>query len=300
MGTTRGAILLAGQDQRAARGAKRADPADHRFLSAMGAVYTPMTIPTTMRALQQASLDGPRGLRLSTDTAVPAPRPGEVLIRVEAAGVNYVDIARAHGTFGETLEPPFVAGFEAAGEIVAHGAGVASPALGAHVVAAGAGAFAEYMVVPAAAAAPIPPGWSSEQALGLAINWPTAIAALRLGRLSAGELVVVHAAAGATGQAAVKLAKHLGARVIGAASVSKHDVVRALGADEVVDARRPDLGRTVRELTAGEGADVVLESAGGASFAESLAATRAITGRVVVIVAATPRSAPTKPRRKIS
>jgi NADPH2:quinone reductase len=176
-----------------------------------------------------------------------------------------------------------VAGFVAAGEVVALGDAVAAPALGATVVSAGAGAFAEYMVVPAAAAVPAPTGWSAEQALGLAINWPTALAALTLGRLSAGETVLIHAAAGATGQAALTLARHRGARVIGAASAHKRDVVHAAGADHVLDARDPDLAASVLELTGGRGADLVIESAGGASFDASLAATRRVTGRLVVL-----------------
>ena len=236
-----------------------------------------------MRALQQMSLDGPNGLRLVKDAAVPRPRRGEVLIRVAAAGVNFVDVARARGTFGDNPQPPFVAGFEAAGEVVAVGEEVTSPALGAQVIGAGPGAFAEYMVVPAAAAVPAPTGWTAEEALGLVINWPTALAALRLGRLTAGETVLIHAAAGATGQAALKLAKHFGARVIGAASRSKHEFVRASGADNVVDSRDPSLAAAVRELTSGRGADLVIESAGGAAFDASLAAARRITGRVVVL-----------------
>ncbi|MCE9574924.1 MAG: zinc-binding dehydrogenase [Deltaproteobacteria bacterium] len=241
-----------------------------------------MTIPTAMRALQQISLEGPEGLRL-VELPVPRPRRGEVLIRVAAAGVNFVDLARARGTFGTSPQPPFVAGFEAAGEVVATGDGVATPAPGAQVIAAGPGAFAEYAVVPAAAAMAVPPGWTAAQALGLVINWPTALAALELGRLRAGETVLIHAAAGATGHAAVTLAKHRGARVIAVASTSKHAAVRAARADHVLDARDPDLAAAVLELTGGLGADLVLESTGGASFAASLAATRRVTGRVVVV-----------------
>ncbi|MEJ7604076.1 MAG: zinc-binding dehydrogenase [Kofleriaceae bacterium] len=242
-----------------------------------------MTIPTTMRALQQTSLEGPKDLRLVNAAPVPVPRRGEVLIRVIAAGVNFVDISRARGTFGNNPQPPFVAGFEAAGEVVAVGEGVTNPARGACVIGAGPGAFAEYMVVPAAAAMPVPTGWTAEQALGLVVNWPTALAAIKLGRLAGGdETVLIHAAAGATGQAAVKLAKHHGARVIATASPSKHDSVRAAGADHVVDSRDPQLAAAVLELTGGRGADLVLESAGGATFGASLAATKRVTGRVVV------------------
>jgi NADPH:quinone reductase len=242
-----------------------------------------MSIPTTMRALQQTSLEGPGGIRLVTDAPVPMPRRGEMLIRVAAAGVNFVDISRARGTFGDNPQPPFVAGFEAAGEVVAVGEGVGHPVRGAQVACAGPGAFADYMVAPAAAAMPVPTGWTAEQALGLVVNWPTALAALKLGRLTAGETVVIHAAAGATGQAALTLAKRYGARVIATASPSKHDIVRALGADSVVDSRNRDLTAAVLDLTAGRGADVVVESAGGATFTASLAAARRVTGRVVVL-----------------
>jgi NADPH2:quinone reductase len=156
---------------------------------------------------------------------------------------------------------------------------------GAHVigVAIGGGAFAEYMVLPAAAALPVPQGWGDEQALGLVVNWPTAIAALRqLGGVSAGQTVLIHAAAGATGQAAVKVAKHYGATVIATASPTKHGVVRALGADHVLDSRSPTTAADVLRLTEGAGADLVLESVGGAMFESSLAAAKPITGRVIV------------------
>jgi NADPH2:quinone reductase len=151
------------------------------------------------------------------------------------------------------------------------------------VIGVGDGAFAEYLVLPAAAAMPVPTGWTPEQALGLVVNSPTALAALRpLGRLAAGETVLVHAAAGATGQAAVTLAKHYGATVIATAAPSKHETVLALGADHVLDSRAGDLAAAVLGLTGGAGADLVLESAGGATFGASLAAAKRVTGRVVV------------------
>lgn len=242
-----------------------------------------MSVPTTMRALEQRSLDGPQGLHLATEVPVPRPRPGEVLIRVAAAGVNFVDVSRAHGTFGDNPRPPFVAGFEAAGEVVAIGDGVTELRCGALVVCAGPGAFAEYMAAPARSAMPVPAGWTPEQALGLVVNWPTALAALELGRAAAGETVLVDAAAGATGQAAVVVARRRGATVIAAASTSKHDVVRELGADHVVDSHRRDLAAAVRGLTDGRGADLAIHSAGGAAFMDGVAAVRRVTGRVVVL-----------------
>jgi NADPH:quinone reductase len=241
--------------------------------------------PATMRALQQRSLNGPRDLGLVTDAPVPEPGPGEVLIRVTAAGVNFVDIAQARGTFAGGPQPSYVAGIEGAGEVVAVGAGVTGPEPGTHVVgvAIAGGAFAEYLVLPAAAAVPVPVGWADEQALGLVVNWPTALAALKpLGGIAAGQTVLIHAAAGGTGQAAVTMAKHYGATVIATASPGKHEVVRALGADHVVDSRKADLTAEVLRLTGGAGADLVLESVGGATFDASLAATKRVTGRVVV------------------
>jgi NADPH2:quinone reductase len=244
-----------------------------------------MSIPATMRALQQTSRSGPQDLRLITDAPVPTPGPGEVLIRVTAAGVNFLDISMARGTFPGSPQPPYLAGFEAAGEIVAVGEGVAGLQPGAHVigVAMGGGAFAEYLALPAAGAVPVPAGWSDEQALGLVVNWPTALAALRpLGQIAAGQTVLIHAAAGATGQAAVAMARHYGATVIATAAPGKHETLRALGADHILDSRSPDLAADVLRLTGGSGVDLVLESAGAASFGASLAAAKRVTGRVVV------------------
>ncbi|BCY09979.1 zinc-binding dehydrogenase [Actinoplanes sp. L3-i22] len=247
-----------------------------------------------MHALQQTSFDGPRDLRLITDAPVPEPGPGEILIRVTAAGVNFADLQQATGIFAGGPRPPYIAGIEAAGEIVTVGAGVTGlePGAGvtglepgAHVIGASiAGrAFAEYLRLPASAAVPVPAGWTGEQALGLVVSLPTALAALRpLGRIAAGQTVVIHAAAGATGQAAVLLARHYGATIIATASPEKHDSVRRAGADHVLDSRSPELAAEILELTGGTGADLVLESAGGRTLAASLAATRRVTGRVVV------------------
>lgn len=242
-----------------------------------------MKLPATMRALQQTSFNGPQDMRLITDAPVPVPGRGEVLIRVAAAGVNFADVSKAYGTFLGGPRPPYLAGFEAAGEIVAVGDAVTGPQPEARVVGVGDCAFAEYMVLPAAAAVPVPPGWTEQQALGLVVNWPTALAALRpLGGIAAGQTVLIHAAAGATGQAAVTMAKHYGATVIATASPGKHEAVLALGADHVLDSRGGGLAAEVLRLTGGAGADVVLESAGGATFGASLAAAKRVTGRVVV------------------
>ncbi|CCB71699.1 NADPH:quinone oxidoreductase family protein [Streptantibioticus cattleyicolor] len=242
------------------------------------------TAGQTVRALVQRSHRGPRDLALTTDHPRPTPGPGEYLIRVGAAGVNFADVMRAQGTYGGGPQPPYVAGFEAAGEIVAVGPGVESPFRpGTHVV--GPGAFAQFMTMPAVGVLPVPSGWSDAEALGLVLNWATALAALKpLGEVKAGEAVLVHAAAGGVGQAAVRLARHYGARVIATASPAKHDTVEALGADVVLDSRRPDLAAEIPRLTGGVG--LVLESVGQATFRTSLSVTKPFTGRVVVFGAA--------------
>ncbi|SFB80159.1 NADPH:quinone oxidoreductase family protein [Streptomyces aidingensis] len=244
------------------------------------------TTEQTIRALIQRSRRGPQDLTLVTDQRRPVPGPGEYLIRVGAAGVNFADVMQARGTYGGGPQAPYVAGFEAAGEIVAHGPDVARPLpLGTHVVGTGPGAFAQYMTMPATAVLAVPAGWSDAAALGMVLNWATALAALKpLGEVKAGEAVLVHAAAGGVGQAAVRLARHYGARVIATASPGKHKTVKELGADEVLDRRRPGLAEEITRLTGG--VDLVLESVGQATFTTSLSVTRPFTGRIVVFGAA--------------
>jgi NADPH:quinone reductase len=236
-----------------------------------------------VRALVQGNLEGPRGMRVVDDVAVPVPGVGEVLVKVGAAGVNFADVMQTRGTYDGGPAAPCVAGFEGAGEVVALGADVGGVEVGVRVIGTGAGAFAEYMVMAADGVAPVPEGWRDEEALGLVLNWATALAALKpLGQVRAGDTVLVHAAAGAVGQAAVRMAKHYGATVIGSASGEKHEVVRGLGADHVVDYRTSDIAKEVLRLTDGRGVDVVLESVGGETFAKSLEVARRVTGKVVV------------------
>jgi NADPH2:quinone reductase len=138
-------------------------------------------------------------------------------------------------------------------------------------------------VVPAVATLPVPTGWADEQALGLMVSWPTALAAVRqLGHVGLGQTVLIHAAAGGTGQAAVRMAKHFGATVIGVASTGKFDAVRAAGADQVLDAGATDLAADVIRATCGAGVDLVLDLVGGTGFETSLAVAKRVTGRVVV------------------
>ncbi|MEJ2858676.1 MULTISPECIES: alcohol dehydrogenase catalytic domain-containing protein [unclassified Saccharothrix] len=236
-----------------------------------------MGVENTMRALRQGALSGPRGLAV-VEVPVPVAGPGEVLVRVEAAGVNFADVMQTRGVYDGGPVPPYLAGFEAAGVVVGVGEAVDPGLVGTRVVGAGSGAFAEFVVMPAAGVVALPDGWRSEQGLGLVLNWATALAALRvLGRVRSGETVLVQAAAGGVGQAAVRIAKYYGATVIGAASAAKHDVVLGVGADRVVEYGEVDGVRDV---------DLVLESVGGEGFKRSLDAARRVTGRVVVFGAA--------------
>ncbi|RFS87186.1 NADPH:quinone oxidoreductase family protein [Actinomadura spongiicola] len=241
-----------------------------------------MEIAETMRALVQKSPGGPP--TLVDDVPRPIPGRGELLIRVAAAGVNFADVMQAQGTYGGGPETPYVAGFEAVGEVIDAGPGTATP-LGTRVVGTGPGAFAQYMTMPDAGVLQVPEGWPDAAALGMVLNWATALTALRpLGDVRPGSVVLVHAAAGGVGQAAVRLALHHGARVIATASPPKHDTVRALGVKEVLDGSRPDLADAIMRLTGG--VDLVLESVGLTTFAASLSVAKPYTGRVVVFGAA--------------
>ncbi|RKS10889.1 NADPH:quinone reductase-like Zn-dependent oxidoreductase [Nocardiopsis sp. Huas11] len=235
-----------------------------------------------MSALIQRSRQGPSDLALATDVPTPVPGPDDLLVRVTAAGVNFADVMQTRGTYGGGPGAPYTAGFEAVGEVVGAGSGVRKPPPpGTRVVGTGPGAFAQYMTMPAVSVIDVPAGWADAAALGMELNWATALAALvPLGGVGPGSVVLVHAAAGGVGQAAVTLALHYGARVIATAAPSKHGVLRALGAHEVLDSSRPDLADEITRRTGG--VDLVLESVGRATFAASLAVTKPITGRIVV------------------
>jgi NADPH2:quinone reductase len=243
-----------------------------------------------MRAIRVMSLDGPTAARY---IEVPAlePQPGTVLVRVRAAGLNYADVLQTRGLYVNGPKPPYIAGLEMAGEVVASGAGVSLPA-GARVMGFGSGAFAELVSWPAANLLPIPEGWSFGQAASFPVQWLSAHGCLRVcGRLQAGETVLVHAAAGGVGTAAVRLAKHYGARVLAvASSADKLAVARRHGADELIDSSKQDFVAETKRLTGGRGADLILEMVGGDTFERNFDAAVPF-GRIVVFGAASGREA---------
>lgn len=227
----------------------------------------------TMRAISQDVIGGPEVLK-EVRLPRPVPGPGEVLVRVRAAGVNPTDWKHSSlpGLF--LGAPPFVLGWDVSGVIGATGPGVTLFKPGDEVFGMlpyphGAGSHAEYVTGPARAFAAKPAGIDHAQAGALPLAALTAWQALvDTAGLEAGQRVLIHAAAGGVGHLAVQIAKARGAHVIGTASAPKHDFVRALGADEVLDYRTTDIAGTVRD------ADVVLDSQGSDHAIRSLRSLR--------------------------
>ncbi|CAM2954898.1 alpha/beta fold hydrolase [Actinomyces slackii] len=219
----------------------------------------------------------------------PKPGPGQVLVRVAAAGVNHADERSRAGEFKALFRPrlPVVAGGELSGEVVALGRGVSGFSAGQPVIAyTGAirmGAWAEYVVVDQDALAPAPTTVPLVDAAALPVVGLTAWQALvTLGRITAGKRVLIHGGTGGVGSVAIQLAKHLGAEVATTVSASNADFARSLGADEVIDYRGEDF---VSRL-AGSPVDLVLDTQGGDTTMRSLEVLR--PGGLVVGIAATP------------
>lgn len=220
-----------------------------------------------MKAARFHRTGGPEQL-VYEDVPQPHPGPGEVLLRVEAAGVNFADVMRRRGdNYPEPSPLPFTLGYEIVGTVEAHGEGVSTPELGSLVFAAGGnGGYAQYAVAPAAGLVPLPPGLSPEQMTALFVQGITALRSLKdAARIQPGETILVEAAAGGVGSLVVQLAKILGAgKVIAAASTpAKRELALSLGADAAVDYTAPGWVEQVRELTDGRGVDIVMEMVGG-------------------------------------
>lgn len=240
-----------------------------------------MDIPTTMNALEITSWDGPGASRI-VEAPVPQPGPGQLLIKIGAAAINFADTMQTRGRYPGGPQAPYLAGYEAAGEVVAVGPGAGFEP-GQKVIGFGRGAFADYMVVAAAMARPLPRGWTETKGAALWTSWYTAAGALHhLGRVQEGESVLIHAAAGGVGQAATRLAKHFGARVIAtASSAEKLEVAKRRGADVLINYATEDFVEAVKAATDGRGADLVLEMVGGETFRRNFEAARP-QGRIVV------------------
>lgn len=203
---------------------------------------------------------------------LPPPGPGEVRVRHTAVGLNFIDTYHRSGLYPVPL--PCGLGSEAAGMVEAVGAGVTALAPGDRVATygPGLGAYASERNVPADILSKLPDAISDEVAAAVMLKGCTAEYLVeRAGRVQAGMTVLVHAAAGGTGQLLVQWLKHMGATVIGTAgSADKAARARALGADHVIEYKNEDIAGRVREITGGEGVPVVFDGVGGSTWEASL------------------------------
>lgn len=240
-----------------------------------------------MKAIRINVTGGPEVMHLE-EIATPTPNAGEVLIKVEASGINFADLAQREGAYLTRTRTPMTPGSEIAGTVAALGTGVNSPVVGTRVAAFCNGGYAEYAVTQANMVIPIPPNIDFVHAAAFPVQGITAYQLLReSARIQPGESVLVHAAAGGVGTLAIQLAKLMGAgTVIGTASNSmKLDLIRRLGADVAINYTEQDWVEQVKNATDGKGVDIILEMVGG-QIAELSLQCLAPFGRMVVFGAA--------------
>ena len=217
----------------------------------MRSVWIPRTGPPDVLELR----DGPE----------PVAGPGQVVVRVRASGVNFADVSARLGLYPDAPPRPCVVGYEVAGTIDRLGAGVDGDlAVGRRVIALTRfGGYAEAVAVPVAQVFPMPDSMSFEEGASIPVNYLTAVLMLRhFGNVRAGDRVLVHAAAGGVGMAAIQLCRIAGAEVIGTASAAKHAALREAGVAHAIDYRTQDFEQEVKRLTGGRGVDLVLDATG--------------------------------------
>ena len=222
-----------------------------------------------MRQVWTTRTGGPEVLEVR-EAADPEPGAGQVRIRVAAAGVNFADVMARIGLYPDAPKLPAVVGYEVAGTVDAVGPGT-TLAVGTRVLAMiRFGGYSDVVVVPQPMAVPLPDGLSFEKAAAIPVNYLTAWTMLVwLGNSHPGEKVLVHAAAGGVGQAALQICKVRGAEVIGTASKSKHARLKELGVSHCIDYTAEDFELEVKRITDGRGVDIVLDAVGGESFGKS-------------------------------
>ena len=240
-----------------------------------------------MRAWQVHELGEPGKVLTLQDVAEPAPGPGQLLVRVRSAAANFPDVLMCRGQYQVRPPLPFTPGIELCGEVVRAGEGATGFEPGDRVIGSPelpAGAFAETALMAAERTFPAPPALDDAEAAAFYIGYQTGWFGLhRRAGLKPGETLLVHAAAGGVGSAAVQLGKAAGATVIGVVGgPEKADVARRLGADLVVDRNAEDFVAVVKEATDGRGADVVYDPVGGEAYARSTKCI-AFEGRILVI-----------------
>ena len=243
-----------------------------------------MSLPATMTAIAIREPGGPEML-VPEQRPVPAPRPGEILVKVAAAGVNRPDVMQRRGLYPPPKGAPDIPGLEIAGAVVACGDGVTRWKIGDQVTAlVVGGGYAEYCVAVEGHALPVPAGLSATQAAAIPETFFTVWHnVFERGGLKAGETLLVHGGSSGIGTAAIQLAKSFGARVIvTAGSAEKCEACRRLGADVAVDYKTEDFVAAVKQATDGKGADVILDMVGG-DYVERNYEAAAVEGRIVQI-----------------
>ena len=242
-----------------------------------------MSLPTEMRHIAHEA-GGPELMRMATGP-VPAPKAGELLIRVEAAGVNRPDVQQRKGAYPPPPGASPLLGLEVAGEVVALGDGVEGFTVGDKVCAlANGGGYAEYCSAPAGQCLPWPTGYDAIRAAALPETYFTVWANLfQLGRLQPGERALVHGGTSGIGVTAIQLAHEFGSRVYATAGTrEKCDACLKFGADAAINYKEADFAASIKEFTEGKGVDVVLDMVGGAYAAQNLRCL-AMDGRLVLI-----------------
>jgi NADPH2:quinone reductase len=228
-----------------------------------------------MRALVCNELGDPSVLRVEK-RPIPRPRANEVLVQVGAAAVNFPDLLMVAGSYQHKPTLPFIPGMEGAGRVIGVGRNVEGWRKDDRVIfGVRPGAFAEYVRVPAdGQLMEMPAPWTWSEGAAFRVGAQTAYHALvHRAALKSGEVALIHGAAGGVGLAAVQLAKHLGAIVIGTGSDdSRLEVVKEYGADHTINYRERDFVPAVKELTGGRGADVIYDPVGGEVLEKSLRA----------------------------
>jgi NADPH:quinone reductase-like Zn-dependent oxidoreductase len=236
-----------------------------------------------MRALVIPRTGPPEVLRVE-ERPDPVAGPGEVRVRVRAAGINFADLMARQGLYPDAPKLPAVVGYEFAGDVESLGEGVDAFKVGDRVLGGSRfGGYAELVATKADNLIPLPGDWSYEEGAALPVNYTTAYAGIvRYGSLRPGERVLIHAAAGGVGIAATQIAKLTGAgEIYGTASPGKHDAIRGFGIDHPVDYTRADFAKEVRRIAGTKRPlDLVMDAVGGSSFRKSYGLLRA-GGRLV-------------------
>ncbi|WP_409281965.1 NADPH:quinone oxidoreductase family protein [Pseudomonas putida] len=237
-----------------------------------------------MKAVLCKTLGPARNLVLE-EVASPLPKKNEILLDVQAAGVNFPDTLIIEGKYQFQPPLPFSPGGEAAGVVAAVGEKAGAFKIGDRVMAlTGWGAFAEQVAVPFYNVLPIPASMDFTTAAAFGMTYGTSMHALRQrGQLQAGETLLVLGASGGVGLAAVEIGKAMGARVIAAASsAEKLAVAKAAGADELIDYSQANLREEIKRLTGGQGVDVIYDPVGGELFEQAVRGL-AWNGRLLVV-----------------